>query len=133
MKIDTYLDIAYGIGLIFTIVVAFLYLFLRDKAPKDPKFKAKIQKIIDDAFKDIDSEKKKYHGGRVMVEEWKKKMQATADRIILLYQEEGQTERVWKAAKTLDQDLLTGLDLIQNGENPLTDFNHEANKKVRSI
>lgn len=132
-KMDTYLNISYVILFVFTIIITVVYLFLRDRQPPNPQFKAEIQNMVNGYFKDIDLLKKKYKGNWIFVEEWKKRMQARADNIINLYQKEGKTKKVWNGVKNLDMDLLDGIDLIQDGENPLTTDETKDNKRVREI
>ena len=132
-KVDAYLNISYVILFIFTIIITVVYLFLRNKQPPDPRFKNKVQKMVNGYFKDIDALKARYKGNWIFVEEWKKQMQSRADNIIKLYQKEGQTEKVWNDARNLDSDLLSGIEAIQDSENPLTKDKNQRQEKVREL
>ena len=132
-KADTYLNTSYVILFVFTIIIATVYLFLRDRQPSDPRFKNKIQKMLNGYFKDIDSLKAKYKGNWIFVAEWKKQMQGKADNIIKLYQKEGQTKKVWNDARNLDADLLSVIEAIQDDENPLALDKDQRQRRVREI
>ena len=132
-KVDAYLNILYIILLIFTIVIAAVYLFLRGKEPPNQKFIENIQKMVDDCFRDVDSLNGKYKGNRIFVEKWKEQMRDRANNIINCYRKEGQTKKVWNDARNLDMDLSDGLDLVQDGKNPLTQSNTKSNNQVREL
>ena len=101
------------------VIIALIILTIREKRRQAQNFLSVLKEMVDDYFKDVDAEQKKYHKGWSSVESWKQNIERKVDKIKELYQKEGESEKVTAAFDELSESLENGLRVIQDGENPL--------------
>ena len=113
--IDTIFLLGWGISFgVFCCVYSFLY------APtQEPNSEDDFDATLADYFQEIDAEKENYRGSWDAVEEWKQKMREKVEEVKQRFLKEGETEAVMEDWEILDDELQNGLDVVQEGKNPL--------------
>ena len=83
-------------------------------------FGPKVKEMVEYFFRKADMQKEKYKGSWLCVEKWKEKIRQQTNEIANLYQARGMTQDVADSFSLLCQNLENGIQVIRDGENPLT-------------